>query len=893
MVAIRALFDWVRTVLGGVCLLPSMALVLWWAPLYGFDSFPLLLGTGLVGYLFFALWGRHRRRVVVVLFVGAWLVDQTRLLDYRSNLLVAWALGCVLGIVLIEVVRENAGLLWRLLRELGWTPFTRQTGQAFWRWVPMLVATSIGVTGNFWLYQEAERAVYRLTPVDEYCEGQPLVPCEGIVDSAPEPTRLGVEESLRIHWQTRFALKQVSLLDQIVKDEPDRNFLERSQLDAMLARLSASVQTTDVLSLELPDPRPLTAVLAQDASLAQLKDDLKKLQQAQAVRVTFSKALNRLRIVGLQMEQLTPETRQSIAELTQKIKTREAILRSTFRLLPAPSPADIGSVALQLSKSLPKVGALKFEPAFLAEAPTSTRMARAALVARVMQLLLESEEGSLEAALKVVRAAEQFHRQDPRRIIDVVRQLEGLNLPLMCTYERPSDEVSATDSGAQPVPINTATFRCDTQIFRQAGRFKSLGLEKSIDASIQHWQRTNKEQLERESRRMLAQAADKTRLTRDQALQMSALVPATIRLGRERCRLLEGHTWGNCAKNYAKRKAEDAYASGRAEADAEFRVKLRDAEKGGLRSAASQILLMREAGLRDIDQAAIDLQASVPSARTMLDSLNAVLLFLLVVSLVKSLLYSLGLRYYARGGRPAIQIDESFTLVGAAPKVAPVDYRQRSLSIEDVTDTRPLITAEYLENQAQRNARLPPWPLSGTLSRLLHLRYFFYDVGGPMPGKTIRWNAGEGRSIVAWQLEPGEAVVFHYRYFVGASRNVELQSRISFRLDRMLFGRFTYPVAVARDGPGYLLLSARSIDPQAVANDRDEAVMPERLVAWHASTQFQVESKPTMAAVFFDPYSLYRERSRQPGGRMVVDVTPVKASLHGAFRYALKALSPF
>lgn len=137
------------------------------------------------------------------------------------------------------------------------------------------------------------------------------------------------------------------------------------------------------------------------------------------------------------------------------------------------------------------------------------------------------------------------------------------------------------------------------------------------------------------------------------------------------------------------------------------------------------------------------------------------------------------------------------------------------------------------------------------------------------------------------------ALSFHYRYFVGASRSIELQSRVSFRLDRMLFGRFTHPVAVARNASGHLLLSARSIDAQSVAEDRDVVVMSERLIAWHAGTSFQVASTPTTTSVFLDPYSLYRVRQRDPQGRMVVDVTPVKASLHGAFRYALKAMSPF
>lgn len=145
-----------------------------------------------------------------------------------------------------------------------------------------------------------------------------------------------------------------------------------------------------------------------------------------------------------------------------------------------------------------------------------------------------------------------------------------------------------------------------------------------------------------------------------------------------------------------------------------------------------------------------------------------------------------------------------------------------------------------------------------------------------------------------WYLQPGELVVFDYRYFVGASKHIKLYSRISFRFDTLLFGRFIFAMAEApADRSAHLLLAVESLDLDSVRDNSTDTAMIERVVAWQARTCFQATITPKMSSVYLDPFSLFRitERDQAPG-RVLVDTRPVKVGFFGIFRYALRALSP-
>jgi hypothetical protein len=739
--------------------------------------------------------------------------------------------------------------------------------------------------------------------VDRYCDAQPEpIPCEGLGQPIIQPTQWTIEESLSYHWSDKVRRKQQELLAFIAnvdeKGIPEEAFESPAKMAPWLGVLAARLQPVSVLSLGLPDPRPLEQQLRLDGVLQTLR---LRLQIAERAKVIAGSIPAPGRESASELARLKALTAKDVDGLKADIAARERLLTAQFKQ-PAPpsSAADAGSIERLMVAGLTGIVVqLPYDPDFTVGAGKPTSAGRAALAARTLLLLDKVATDARTATLNVVQS-QQNMQQDLRsrnvgnlhHLRSVETQLDDIHLPLMCSYQRDSAQVSATDSGKEPMPINIQPFACKTKLPEVDGEPVALSLHDSLQHSMNYWSQARRSDLEVATRKALVQAADKTRQAREGALQMSSMVPATIDLGRKRCRTLEPHTWGNCAVNRAKDKGEQTYASGRATADRSYRRKLAEAERQGNQTAFEQILLARREGLAALDTADREFPDMVAQVERGFQLVGILLTFFLILALIKSLLYSLALKLYAEGSPSFIRVDASRTVVGEAPRVAPLDYQRRSLDLEDVTPAAPLVTREYLSGQEQRNSRVPPWPFSGVLARLLMLRYFFYNVGGPMPGQKIQWNAGDGRSIIDWRLQPGEAVVFQYRHFVGASRRVRLHSRFSLRLDTMLFGRFNFAIAVAEDEPGHLLLGTRSVSPQAVADDQGDAVMVERLIAWHAGTPFQVVNTPKVASLFFDPYSLKRMRGQAPG-RMVVDVTPVPAALHGAFRYALKAMSPF
>jgi hypothetical protein len=140
-------------------------------------------------------------------------------------------------------------------------------------------------------------------------------------------------------------------------------------------------------------------------------------------------------------------------------------------------------------------------------------------------------------------------------------------------------------------------------------------------------------------------------------LQLSSMVPPRIDLGRKRCRTLEPHTWGNCAANRAKDKAEQTYASGRADADRVYRRRLAEAERQGTQTAFEQILLARREGLAGLDSADREFPDMVAQVERGFQLVGILLTFFLLIALVRSLLYSVALRLYAEGAPSFIRVD--------------------------------------------------------------------------------------------------------------------------------------------------------------------------------------------------------------------------------------------
>lgn len=102
--------------------------------------------------------------------------------------------------------------------------------------------------------------------------------------------------------------------------------------------------------------------------------------------------------------------------------------------------------------------------------------------------------------------------------------------------------------------------------------------------------------------------------------------------------------------------------------------------------------------------------------------------------------------------------------------------------------------------------------------------------------------------FVEWRLEPGEAVVFDYRNFVGMSETIKLSVHISLRVSSLMLDKVIYPVAT---GPGKLILCTEGV-PHFGDDEHTSSSMPaNRLVAWQKGLRFHSESELNFVDIYF------------------------------------------
>jgi hypothetical protein len=895
MTTLRPLGRSIASVLWALLLAPTVLLVAYlpgWGVLLSSRWWLAAIFVSVLLLFAFAAWGKERRRTIVALLLASWVLDLVGLTDITFGRLVVWAGVTVLAIISLEVLRQNIGLV-RDLRQRD-PAFKEKVQRAVVYWSPMLLFAWAGWLVHGLIVDEAQQLVYDQTPIDQYCKAEPEpVPCEGLAVTQELPAKpLTLEATLAHYWHERFRAQQQGLLLAIMSSDPvegisDAVFMNKEALTAYIAGLDAKLRPQAVLLIPRNDGLQEEELLNSDPVTQRLRQDRAALERQAQGSVSIGTGIG-AKIHIPRSLLMKPRIDQLDAQLR---KRREELLAKYSQQLIAPTQVP-GSVHYQLTRRLPPAPPLRVEPGLLVQKPEQVPGARATLAALVVTRLADLEQSTLQTAESIVRGASDLHGRDPGAAIDPRQQLEKIGFPALCSNEIDSPNSTEDDAGKVPVRVNTRPFPCNVRLSIVDGARQPLDLLDSVYESIEHWRQRQEQNLENTSRAALVQTIRQGNQAQSSAMALSAMVPASIELGRKRCRLLEGHTWGNCATNWAKAKAEGTYASARADAGRAYARAVDDMRRAGQSNAAQLILYEREQARLQLQEAEADLRAAVRSVRSGLDLLGTLLLFFLILALIKSVLYTLALKLYAAGGPSFVQVDGSSAIVSGSPRVAPVNSQTGSLEFPDVTAENPLVTREYLVHQVKRNARMPPWPFSGVLSRLLYRRYFFFNIGGPEPESTVAWFSSTGRFIADWMLQPGEAVVFHYRNFVGASQQVNLRSLVSFRLDTMLFGRFTFAVAVATEQPGHLLLEARSLSAEAVTNDNIHTAMPERLVAWHANTAFQVASAQTLGSVYLDPFALARVKDMQPRGRMLVDTTPVRSFFYGSFRYALRVLSP-
>lgn len=830
------------------------------------------------------------------------------LLKNVDTLMLTWPriasmmVAMIVVIFVTEVIRQNVGLV----RELREHELGGKARNAFLIWLPIMgVGLSIGAVVGNWLTETGTRLVYDQTPIDEYCKKgsggideanllDRVRPCEGADwPTPPVVEELGLRDRLSHHWDNRYRSKQQQMLDHIAsldqaKRIPDAVFMDGPKLKAALIEIDELTQPMLVLKI------PGSSMITEKEALARDPDLQRMLQERTRVQATMNRGggLARAIATAVGTEQLRRLDAQ-IAHRTQAVLQASESVRTTDQVI-------AGSVRDQLVRRLPNVGAFPGPAILPVSEAKEVAAVRSRLAALVVHRLAVQQSATMKLALEIAKDISTERQKNPSGVSTPEVQFEQIGFARMCTSRALSPDVvkeDLSDINGRPaadleyMPVNSGVFPCSTDpVWPDSMRGERLNLDESLDASIRQWTITNEARLESSIRDALVAIVADTNKGGVKAQGLASMVPTTIHLGRKRCRTLEPHTWGNCATNWGKEKAENSYASGRAEAGRDYKLAVDEAQREGQGGAAGLVLYERDNGRNQLLQAEKSLHQTVQTVRSIVSVISWALLLLLVITLIKSLLYVQALFLFHFHGPALVQVNRRACIVGDPPKTAaPGD----ALLFEGVSEVDPIVNQVPMDDQ-MLHVTLAPWPGSGVLSRLLHFKYFTYNCGAPVyPGRPMAWQCPDGHNIVNWKLQPGEEVVFKYKHFMGASRSITLRSHVSLRLDTLLLGRFTFHSALAGNEPGYLLLQTKALSSRAVKQDAIKSAAPERIVAWHAQTGFTAAHELNAWSLIMDPFALVRKPVDGVTGRMLVESSNRRAwPFAGLARHVLKVLSP-
>lgn len=851
-----------------------------WKELFDVSSHQ-YLGASCVAFLIaFAVLSPHRRMALALTILATWIASRlSQQIQIKIDLMVVWFCANVLITVAVEIVRQNIATVLEVRRtDSG---YLRKLASALLYWSPMIVFVAIGGQLHSLLVGVAEKVVFDTTPIDRYCTATGgALPCDEVFNANTEPTHRPLSQNIEIYWEERFRAWQKHVIAEVGSLGDEKFNLEnRPSLNTVLKKYLA---TPDVLGLRLVDDRIEEEVLlGSDPVTQRLRATRAELQRPHE---PVQQALPNPNIGGwLQYvnvnEIIAYLRKEELARVEEQLKAQTALVLGGKHPPIITNQEASESAVIQLKKQM--AGAVStvalpgIEPGL---APPAAARARA-----IAKLLIYSEQVRRQTLGVALAVANHVPRAEG--------QYSAIGIPSMCSFEAKSREVVSQEVDGEPAAINVGSFPCESRLV--AGRHGQVipqPMRTSIELSIDKWEARKLDDLEHSTVTALLNADKGEQIAGEQAQALEASRFRRIALGRKPCCAFFGQV-----QNAAAEFLEERYESTRRSAGQAF-VDGADASRKAVGTLSDQaIFALRNQGSREIRHAAADLRKALGLAESTAWAVDTVLLVLVCLLLAKSLLYTMSLKVFALKTPSSVRVrlDSSAGAVGEGPKIAGSAASSTVLRFDDVTSTTPLVTREFLDGQVQYAARLPPWPFSSLIARLLHFRYYGFNVGGPMSDAIVRWNAGEGRYIVDWRLAPGEKVVFSYRYFIGASRHIRLYSHISFRLDTMLFGRFIFAVAEAPpDRPAHLLLALESLNPTEDVCRTGSTVMVERLAAWNAGIRFQATITPHLSSVYLDPFSLVRVPQAFPGA-MLIDTRPVRAGFFGIFRYALRALSPF
>lgn len=359
--------------------------------------------------------------------------------------------------------------------------------------------------------------------------------------------------------------------------------------------------------------------------------------------------------------------------------------------------------------------------------------------------------------------------------------------------------------------------------------------------------------------------------TKSAAQVLGNIVPAVIPLGRQECNLFHPL---NCVMNGFASSAEAAYTRSRNKLMDQY-----NQQTGTKVDTAAMTIQQR------IDHARISTDAEVArlhqagyrTAESLFGLNDLLRLFgwlALILIAARSFLYVFALEVFDREGEYRISFDAGNSVVG------------KVVSGSEITIDRnypvPIINRGSLTNTLA-DIEIAPWRWSAPLTRILHGRYFLFNrsVFSP-PGQTsaneevkgMEASAKSGFSIIEWQMQPGEEVMFHYRDFYGASVNVQLKTDFSLRLSTLLLGKVFFHYARCTEGEGRLLLEARVHN---TTQGGMSSIKPSRLLAWNRHAEFTAGSHRHPWKTFINPFTIVREST--PGlAKALVIIAPENES---------------
>ncbi len=753
-----------------------------------------------------------------------------------GTLVIALLIGIGLSVLGLKAYQQNLSLL-RALRS-----GTRDLKAMLWHsllvWSPMLLVIVVLLGAASLLSRGITELAYRYTTLDEFCEVQGLdspqyIACTGMGNELASnkirrlSPRVDIEQQLFRRYsepRKRLLITPVEKLYGLAKNP---SALSQAFSPAAVLGLPPSIEDDSLLALLITQKRRVL-----DSPVPKPSDIVEVMSYRQSVATG-----NRI-----------------LLDLDTKIKARrKALYVAEYSQLPAEQKLRyVRKIRLLFQLRQLEV---TIDPAVLKMLPGHAVAANSTQTDFVMKGLVRSLANS-ERRVNEVLLGELETPEKAALVFDLLDMVPECTVAVnnaTLRFNSGDFKPGAIDSEAMTAN-NAGSFPCLSQ--RDTGKtFKlvSVGFRKSVLLSIDRLRDVAAFHAFKKLATIEQDAASGSMDAKAAAQALGNIVPAVIPLGRQECSFLHPV---NCVMNGLAGSAEAAYTRSHNKLISRFNEETA-IEVGTAAMTVQQRIdharVSTDAEIAQMHAAGYDTAELLFSLNDMLRLLGWVTLFLVAS---RSFLYVFALEVFDREAESRISFDTGNSVVGNV------------VSGSEVTIDRhfpfPIINRGSLTNTLA-DIEIAPWRWSAPISRILHGRYFLFNRSVfSVPGQIslseevngMEASARSGFSIIEWQLQPGEEVVFNYRDFYGASANVQLKTDFSLRLSTLLLGKVFFHYAKCLDGEGRLLLEARVHN---TTQGGMSSIKPARLVAWNRHAQFSAASHHHPWKTFINPFTIVRE----------------------------------